>query len=106
MDRTVFVSADDGGPAHVRPLGARDGSRARGHDPEAPPIDSPSQPARPGASGAVRGRVLRADGLPVRRARVQLSSADRLFSPFFTLATATPARTRANERSSSTISHL
>jgi protocatechuate 3,4-dioxygenase beta subunit len=44
----------------------------------------PPPPAGPDATAAIRGRVLRADGLPLRRGRVQLSSGDDLFSPYAT----------------------
>jgi Carboxypeptidase regulatory-like domain len=55
-----------------------------------PPIDalrpgSPAPPSGPDATAAIRGRVLRADGLPLRRGRVQLSSGDDLFSPYATV---------------------
>ena len=36
---------------------------------------------RPGGSGVIQGRVVRADGRPVRRAHVQLASGEDLFSP-------------------------
>jgi hypothetical protein len=48
-----------------------------------PPFYAPvaQRPVRRDAVGTILGRVVRADGLPVRRARVELSSAERLFSP-------------------------
>jgi hypothetical protein len=49
-----------------------------------PSVTEPSSSsARPGALGEIRGRVARADGRPVRFARVQLSSVERVFSPIF-----------------------
>jgi protocatechuate 3,4-dioxygenase beta subunit len=41
----------------------------------------PQPPARRGTLAAIRGRVVHADGLPVRGARVEASSADERFSP-------------------------
>ena len=43
---------------------------------------APTPRPRPGASAVIRGRVLRADGLPLRRGRVQLASSEGLFSPY------------------------
>jgi hypothetical protein len=40
-------------------------------------------PAVTGGGAGILGRVVRADGLPVRRARVQLISAERRFTPYF-----------------------
>jgi len=45
----------------------------------AAPLPAP----RPGGTGAIRGRVMGSDGLPIRRARVQLISGEQLFSPYF-----------------------
>jgi hypothetical protein len=44
-------------------------------------LQAPALPAPVATTGTVRGRVVRADGLPLRLARVQLSSSERLFSP-------------------------
>jgi hypothetical protein len=46
------------------------------------PVLPPQPPPRVSASGVIRGRVVRADGVPLRRARVQLASADNLFTPY------------------------
>jgi len=72
-------------------LALRAGAEATGidftlHVPAPPgtrPVEQSPTVRRDGA-GAIRGRILRADGLPARSARVELSSADRLFSPFNT----------------------
>ena len=46
-----------------------------------PPSGAPPMP-RFGGSAVIRGRVIRADGRPIRRARVQLASGEDLFSPY------------------------
>lgn len=44
-------------------------------------LQAPVQPAPVVVPGAIRGRVVRADGQPVRRVHVQLSSSERPFRP-------------------------
>ncbi|HEV3142011.1 MAG TPA: carboxypeptidase regulatory-like domain-containing protein, partial [Vicinamibacterales bacterium] len=85
--RTYYPHTDVRAEADVVPL--RAGAEVTGIDFHvdlpAPPgnrAGAPPAGARPERTGAIRGRVLRADGLPARAARVDLSSADRLFSPF------------------------
>jgi protocatechuate 3,4-dioxygenase beta subunit len=45
------------------------------------PPAAPPPLARSSTSGVIQGRVLRADGIPLRRARVQLESVAHLFAP-------------------------
>lgn len=49
-----------------------------------PPRDAAPPPARSAGSGVIQGGVVRADGPPVRRRRVQLTSGENLFSPYTT----------------------
>src|SRR5439155_27294104 len=57
---------------------------------DAPPafagVFTPAAEARSARGGAIRGHVVRPGGLPVRHARVMLSSAEYLFSPYATIA--------------------
>jgi hypothetical protein len=49
------------------------------------PADFQTTPGPPGRTGTIRGRVSRADGLPARRARVELSPVERSFAPRATM---------------------
>lgn len=52
----------------------------------APLPPAPPEPqSRSSAEGVINGRVRLEDGVPARRARVQLSSAEHLFAPYLTL---------------------
>ena len=88
--RTFYGPADT--PARARRVTISPGAEVPGIDIAfaLPAFDalrpaSPPPPAGPDATASIRGRVLRADGLPLRRGRVQLSSGDDLFSPYATM---------------------
>jgi protocatechuate 3,4-dioxygenase beta subunit len=49
-----------------------------------PPPQSPLPPQRLGGTAAIEGRVVNANGLPIRRARVQIVSGEQLFTPYLT----------------------
>src|SRR5476649_109287 len=53
--------------------------------PRGEPTQSAGQPTGTrGTAAAIRVRIVGPDGLPIRRARVQLISTERLFTPYFT----------------------
>ena len=88
--RVYFPRAPVSALAQRIPVRAGETVEGIGFTADAPPLFAgvmtlPAE-ARASRGAVIRGRVARPDGLPVRRARVQLSSAEYLFSPYATVA--------------------